>query len=183
MARNAAAMAAATAVLSEASASALKDVIAQDGISQEEQAESIVAAREQRMQQLLYAITVLASSSGAAHGKLGRGVCFEHWFGCCFGVDQGMWKKASVKREGPTAVGQSLSMLCCAALRCPCAGVATERAQFMDLVRQQVSQLQDTHGTDSPTLTFTGGSLRAVRPEELSDMVSAHESLSQCGVF
>jgi hypothetical protein len=62
-------------------------------------------------------------------------------------------------------------MLCCVVL-CPCAGVATERAQFMDLVRQQVSQLQDTHGTDSPTLTFTGGSLRAVRPEELSDTVS-----------
>lgn len=114
MAQHAAAVAAATAVLSEASASALKDVIAEEGISQEEQAESIAAAREQRMQQLLYAITVLASSSG----------------------------------------------------------VATERAQFMDLVRQQVSQLQDTHGTDSPTLTFTGGSLRAVRPEELSDTLA-----------
>lgn len=66
MAQHAAAVAAATAVLSEASASALKDVIAEEGISQEEQAESIAAAREQRMQQLLYAITVLASSSGEA---------------------------------------------------------------------------------------------------------------------
>jgi len=51
-------------VLSEASASALKDVIAAEGISQEQRAESIAAAREERMQQLLYAITVLASSSG-----------------------------------------------------------------------------------------------------------------------
>jgi hypothetical protein len=57
-------VAAATAVLSEASASALKDVIAEEGISQEQRAESIAAAREERMQQLLYAITVLASSSG-----------------------------------------------------------------------------------------------------------------------
>lgn len=51
-------------MLSEASASALKDVIAEEGISQEQRAESIAAAREERMQQLLYAITVLASSSG-----------------------------------------------------------------------------------------------------------------------
>jgi hypothetical protein len=42
----------------------------------------------------------------------------------------------------------------------------------MDLVRQQIDRLQDTHGTESPTLTFTGGSLQAVRPEENSDVVS-----------
>jgi hypothetical protein len=68
-AQHAAAVAAATAVLSEASASALKDVIAEEGISQEQRAESIAAAREQRMQQLLYAITVLASSSGKRAGR------------------------------------------------------------------------------------------------------------------
>lgn len=116
LAQHAAAVAAATAVLSEASASALKDVIAAEGISQEQRAESIAAAREERMQQLLYAITVLASSSG----------------------------------------------------------VATERAQFMDLVRQQIDALQDTHGTESTSLTFSGGNLQAVRPEELSDVL-AHE--------
>jgi uncharacterized membrane protein YqiK len=68
-AQRAAAVATATVVLSEASASALKDVIAEEGISQEQQAESIAAAREQRMQQLLYAITVLASSSGEGPGS------------------------------------------------------------------------------------------------------------------
>jgi hypothetical protein len=36
----------------------------------------------------------------------------------------------------------------------------------MDLVRQQITQLQDTHGSDSPSLTFTAGGLQAVRPEE-----------------
>jgi hypothetical protein len=36
----------------------------------------------------------------------------------------------------------------------------------MDLVRQQITQLQDTHGTESPSLTFTAGGLQAVRPEE-----------------
>lgn len=61
--------------------------------------------------------------------------------------------------------------LFCAVLRTR-TGVAVERAKFMDLVRQQIHQLQDTHGTESPTLTFTGGSLQAVRPEELSDVVS-----------
>lgn len=53
----------------------------------------------------------------------------------------------------------------------PCTGVATERAQFMDLVRQQITQLQDTHGTESTSLTFTGGGLHAVRPEEESELV------------
>lgn len=42
----------------------------------------------------------------------------------------------------------------------------------MDLVRQQIAALQDTHGTESTSLTFTGGGLHAVRPEELSDVVS-----------
>lgn len=50
-------------------------------------------------------------------------------------------------------------------------GVATERAKFMDLVRQQVKTLQDTHGHDTTTLTFTGGSLQAVRPEDAIDSV------------
>lgn len=96
---------------------------------------------------------------------------------------QGRWKKASVDCEPAFlgVVGGEFycvwlklvgAVLCCAALPVR-TGVATERAQFMDLVRQQVSQLQETHGTDSPTLTFTGGSLQAVRPEELSDVVSA----------
>jgi hypothetical protein len=43
----------------------------------------------------------------------------------------------------------------------------------MDLVRQQIDQLQDTHGTESTSLTFTAGGLQAVRPEEISDVVSA----------
>jgi hypothetical protein len=47
-------------------------VIAEEGISQEERAEGIAAAREQRMQQLLYAITVLASTSGMCIAKSGR---------------------------------------------------------------------------------------------------------------
>jgi len=42
----------------------------------------------------------------------------------------------------------------------------------MDLVRQQIDALQDTHGTESTSLTFSGGNLQAVRPEELSDVVS-----------
>jgi len=54
---------------------------------------------------------------------------------------------------------------------CCAAGVATERAKFMDLVRQQISSLQDTHGRESTTLTFTGGSLQAVRPEDTLDTV------------
>jgi hypothetical protein len=79
LAQHAAAVAAATAVLSEASASALKDVIAEEGISQEERAESIAAAREQRMQQLLYAITVLASTSGVCIAL--RSSCWEPVYG------------------------------------------------------------------------------------------------------
>lgn len=42
----------------------------------------------------------------------------------------------------------------------------------MDLVKQQINALQDTHGTESTSLTFSGGNLQAVRPEELSDVVS-----------
>ncbi|WIA07926.1 hypothetical protein OEZ85_007404 [Tetradesmus obliquus] len=114
-AQHAAAVAAATAVLNEASASALRDVIAREGISEAQREACMAQAREQRMQELLKAITVLASNSG----------------------------------------------------------VATERVQFMDLVRQQISQLQDTHGTASPSLTFTAGGLTAVRPEENTEL--AHE--------
>jgi hypothetical protein len=40
----------------------------------------------------------------------------------------------------------------------------------MDLVRQQITQLQDTHGTESPSLTFTAGRLQAVRPEENTEV-------------
>lgn len=64
-AQHAAAVAAATAVLNEASASVMRDVIAKEGISEEQRAANLAEAREQRMQQLLYAITVLASNSGA----------------------------------------------------------------------------------------------------------------------
>lgn len=63
-AQHAAAVAAATAVLNEASASALADVIAAEGISEEQRAMKVAEERQKRMQHLLYAITVLASSSG-----------------------------------------------------------------------------------------------------------------------
>lgn len=36
----------------------------------------------------------------------------------------------------------------------------------MDLVRSQIASLADTHGGASPSLTFTGGALTAVRPED-----------------
>lgn len=52
------------------------------------------------------------------------------------------------------------------------AGVATERARFMELVREQIQNLQETHGTAAPALTFTGGALQAVRPEETAQAVS-----------
>jgi hypothetical protein len=46
--------------------------------------------------------------------------------------------------------------------------VAVERAKFMDLVKREVQRLHETKYTDaSATLLFTGGSLTAVRPEEL----------------
>lgn len=84
-AQHAAAVATATAVLSEASASALRDVLADEGISEEQRAEQIAKAREKRMQDLLYAITVLASSSGKRlrekawlHGVTNKVVCSYH---------------------------------------------------------------------------------------------------------
>lgn len=165
-------------MLSEASASALKDVIAEEGISQEQRAESIAAAREERMQQLLYAITVLASSSGGVRyphtcrcSRAAAAVSTVDWLPTCkfpcigepVGCTQHMLSQVWVCYADPDRV-----LLCCAC----CAGVATERAKFMDLVRQQVRQLQDTHGTESTSLTFTGGGLQAVRPEEMSDVVS-----------
>lgn len=42
----------------------------------------------------------------------------------------------------------------------------------MELVREQIQQLQETHGTAAPALTFTGGALQAVRPEETAQAVS-----------
>lgn len=63
-AQHAAAVAAATVVLNEASASALADVMSADGISEEQRAIKVAEERQKRMQELLYAITVLASSSG-----------------------------------------------------------------------------------------------------------------------
>lgn len=63
-AQHAAAVAAATVVLNEASASALADVIAAEGISEEQRAVKVAEERQKRMQELLYAITVLASTSG-----------------------------------------------------------------------------------------------------------------------
>jgi hypothetical protein len=65
-AQHAAAVAAATAVLNEASASALRDVIANEGISEQQREAQMAEVREKRMQELLYAITVLASNSGEA---------------------------------------------------------------------------------------------------------------------
>lgn len=57
------------------------------------------------------------------------------------------------------------------AVNCP-AGVATERAKFMELVREQVQQLQDTHAIEGPALTFTSSGLQAVRPEDTTQTVS-----------
>jgi hypothetical protein len=63
-------------VLNEASASALRDVIASEGISEQQREARMAEVRERRMQELLYAITVLASNSGEdlqAGGGLGDG--------------------------------------------------------------------------------------------------------------
>lgn len=124
MAQHAAAVAAATAVLSEASASALKDVIAEEGISEEEQAESIAAAREQRMQQLLYAITVLASSSGAPHVKLLAEVSASTGVAVAFGLTRGGVRRqkliVNLHLRGLLGVLLRLAKACrcCAVLRC-----------------------------------------------------------------
>ena len=45
----------------------------------------------------------------------------------------------------------------------------------MELVREQIQQLQETHGTEAPALTFTGGMLHAVRPEDTTKLVSTPE--------
>jgi hypothetical protein len=71
-AEHAAALATATAVLKEASAGALAELIAEDGISEEQRLAGVAAAREARMRQLLNAITVLASSSGVLWAAVAR---------------------------------------------------------------------------------------------------------------
>jgi hypothetical protein len=63
-------------VLNEASASALRDVIAKEGISEQQREARMAEVRERRMQELLYAITVLASNSGEASRRGGvQGSC------------------------------------------------------------------------------------------------------------
>lgn len=39
----------------------------------------------------------------------------------------------------------------------------------MTLVRREIDRLHDTLGRDSAAMLFTAGTLRAVRPEELTD--------------
>ena len=52
-------------------------------------------------------------------------------------------------------------------------GVAVERAKFMQLVRREVERLRDMNSPDAgASLLFTGGGLRAVRPEDLPEGVS-----------
>ncbi|KAI8468150.1 MAG: LETM1-domain-containing protein [Monoraphidium minutum] len=75
-ARNAAAVAAASAVIREAAAGAVKDAMGREadealedaskGVSAEERAAQSAAAREQRMQDVISALAVLASGSGVA---------------------------------------------------------------------------------------------------------------------
>jgi hypothetical protein len=67
-------------VLNEASASALRDVIAKEGISEQQREARMAEVRERRMQELLYAITVLASNSGGAGESWWMGVVWE-WVG------------------------------------------------------------------------------------------------------
>ena len=205
-ARNAAAVAAASAVIREAAAGAVKAAMqrgadesldahataaadeddAAKGVSEEERAARAAAEKEKRMQDIISALAVLASSSGALCTlPCSRGAALRDRNGtlACLALQSSDTTSACLHALRVVTAGNPNAIQNTPPAATPPqnnvddyqqttnntnAGVATERAAFMTLVRREVDRLQDALGPQAAAhLVFTGaGGLRAVRPED-----------------